>query len=94
MLQRTLVDRAASSASSFAQHFDVTRAHHFLANRLGKTSRPAKSVLGDMPRRIYQATPEKVWVNDVVERDDSRIDVRVEIDLVLLRADRDPVRKP
>lgn len=70
---------------------EITRAHQLMARRTGKTCRPANRFLGDMPRRIYQATPEKVWVNDVVERDGFRIDVRVEIDLALLRAEHDPV---
>ncbi|MGQ0776232.1 MAG: pyridoxamine 5'-phosphate oxidase family protein [Pseudonocardiales bacterium] len=69
----------------------IARAHQLMASRAGKTPRQASHFLGDMPRRIYQATPEKVWVNDVVERDDVRIDVRVEIDLIVLRAEHNPV---
>lgn len=69
----------------------IDRAHQLMASRVGKTPRPAGSFLGDMPRRIYRASPERVWVNDVVERDGSHIDVRVEIDLALLQAEHNPV---
>ena len=69
----------------------IARAHHLMASRAGKLPRPAKYFLGNMPRRIYRATPEKVWVNDVIERGGSRIDVRVEIDIPLLQAKHNPV---
>lgn len=69
----------------------IARAHQLMASRAGKIYRPAHHFRGDRPRRIYQATPEKVWVNDVVERDGFRIDVRVEIDLDLFRAEHNPV---
>ncbi|HEY2763938.1 MAG TPA: pyridoxamine 5'-phosphate oxidase family protein [Pseudonocardiaceae bacterium] len=68
---------------------EIVRAHRILAGRIGKAPRPADHFLGDMPRRIYRATPEKMWVNDVAERDGSPIDIRVEIDLALLRIDED-----
>lgn len=71
----------------------IARAHQLLAGRSGKMPRPAGNFLGSMPRRIYQATPEKVWVNDVVERNGSRIDVRVEIDIALLRTEQNSVEK-
>ncbi len=63
----------------------IARAHHLLATRSGKSSRPADQFLGDRPRRIYQATPEKMWVNDAVEQDDCHVDVRIEVDVALLR---------
>ncbi|MGH3915591.1 MAG: pyridoxamine 5'-phosphate oxidase family protein [Pseudonocardiaceae bacterium] len=63
----------------------VSRAHQLVASRVGKKLRPAKDFLGDAPRRIYRATLEKMWVNDIVEKEGFRIDVRVEIDPALLR---------
>jgi nitroimidazol reductase NimA-like FMN-containing flavoprotein (pyridoxamine 5'-phosphate oxidase superfamily) len=62
----------------------IARAHQLIATRAGKSSRPADQFLGDRPRRIYQATPEKMWVNDVIERDGDHVDVRAEVDIALL----------
>jgi hypothetical protein len=35
--------------------------------------------LGDHPRRIYQAVPEKIWMNDEGEKDGDYIDIRTEV---------------
>lgn len=69
----------------------ISRAHQIVATRVEKTLRPSADFLGDAPRRIYQATPEKAWINDIVEKKGFRIDVRVEIDLALLRAKHNAV---
>jgi hypothetical protein len=37
--------------------------------------------MGDMPRRIYKAVPEKVWMNDEGDINGEYIDTRKEIDL-------------
>lgn len=63
---------------------EIAHAHQLLASRVGKTSRTPDHFLGNMPRRIYQATPERAWVNDDGERNGHSIDIRVEIDLTLL----------
>ncbi|MGH3769814.1 MAG: pyridoxamine 5'-phosphate oxidase family protein [Pseudonocardiaceae bacterium] len=64
---------------------EIAYAHQLLAGRVGKTPRTPDRFLGDMPRRIYQAMPEKAWVNDDGERNGHFIDIRIEIDLALLR---------
>ena len=69
----------------------VSRAHQLVASRVGKTLRPPRDFLGDAPRRIYRAAPEKMWVNDVVEREGFLIDIRVEIDLALLRVEHNSI---
>lgn len=37
---------------------------------------------GDKPRRVYQAVPEKVWMNDVGDVNGEYIDKRIEVDLL------------
>lgn len=65
---------------------EIAHAHQLLADRVGKTSRTPDHFLDDMPRRIYQAVPERAWVNDNGERKGHFIDIRIEIDLALLRS--------
>jgi uncharacterized protein YhbP (UPF0306 family) len=79
-----------AQAGELSDPGQIDLAHRLLASRAGKAPRTSGNFLGDMPRRIYRATPEKMWVNDVVERNGSRIDVRVEIDLALLRVEHNP----
>jgi uncharacterized protein YhbP (UPF0306 family) len=80
-----------AQASEMSDPDQITRAHQLMASRAGKPPRSAEYFLDDAPRRIYRATPTKMWVNDVVEQDDFRVDVRVEIDLALLQAEHNPV---
>lgn len=81
-----------AQAEELSDPHRVSRAHQLVASRVGKKLRPPGDFLGDAPRRIYRATLEKMWVNDVVEREGFRIDVRVEIDLALLRAEHNAVK--
>jgi nitroimidazol reductase NimA-like FMN-containing flavoprotein (pyridoxamine 5'-phosphate oxidase superfamily) len=39
----------------------------------------AAMYLGDHPRRIFQAVPEKMWMNDESEKDGDYIDIRTEV---------------
>jgi len=64
---------------------EIAHAHQLLAGRVGKASRTPDHFLGDAPRRIYQAAPERVWVNDNKRRNGHLIDIRIEIDPALLR---------
>lgn len=65
---------------------EIAHAHQLLAHRVGKTPRAPENFLDDSPRRIYQAVPEQAWVNDNGERNGHFIDIRIEIDLALLRS--------
>jgi hypothetical protein len=38
--------------------------------------------LGSMPRRIYKAAPEKVWMNEDSDKDGNFIDIRIEVPLL------------
>lgn len=51
--------------------------------RVGKNKeRDANKFLGEYPRRIYAAVPEKVWINGDGDIKGEYINVRMEIDLL------------
>lgn len=50
--------------------------------RKNKSPRPVSAFLGDSPRRVYKAVPEKFWINEVKIVDGHPVDVRSEIDLL------------
>lgn len=72
-------------ARELTDHAMITAAHRLIAGRVGKPPQPAECFLGERPKRIYQAIPERVWVSDIQDQDGSRIDVRVDVDLTALR---------
>lgn len=62
---------------------EVARALGYLDGRVGKKKNPKTRVaqfLGDKPRRIYKAVPEKFWVNGEGDVNGEYIDVRTEVD--------------
>lgn len=64
---------------------EITHALKYLDGRVNKQKDPAIRVAGfqgDMPRRVYKAVPEKVWVNDDGEINGNYVDVRIEVDLL------------
>ena len=65
---------------------EIAHAHQLLARRVEKTPCAPENFLDDMPRRIYQAVPERAWVNGNGDRNGRFIDIRIEIDLALLRS--------
>ena len=61
---------------------EVKRALGYLDGRVGKKKDSAtrvKQFLGDKPRRIYKAVPEKFWVNGDGDINGEYIDVRFEV---------------
>ena len=62
---------------------EIEIALRYLYKRKGQypKKREAKEFLGDYPRRVYKAIPEKVWMNDVGEVNGNYIDKRVEVKL-------------
>ena len=62
---------------------DIEEALHILSKRQGEEPREGRAheFLGNYPRRIYKAVPEKVWVNEHGDVDGNFIDIRVEIEL-------------
>lgn len=64
---------------------DILDALKYLDGRVGKKTHDPRGFMGTMPRRIYKAVPEKVWVNDDGEINGNYIDIRIELDLVELK---------
>ncbi len=60
---------------------EIDHALSYLDGRVGMKPHSAQQFLGNMPRRVYKAVPEKVWINDDGEVDGNYIDVRIEVDL-------------
>lgn len=63
---------------------EIRKALSYLDGRVGKTKDPVTRVfefMGDMPRRVYKAVPEKVWMNADGEVNGHYVDKRIEIDL-------------
>ncbi len=47
-----------------------------------KTPRPVEEFLGEHPRRIYKAVPEKIWRNLDVDKKGKIVDTRQEVALI------------
>lgn len=60
---------------------EVTHALQFHYGRKNKTPRPATDFLGDSPRRVYKAVPEKMWINTDQKANGHHVDGRTEIHL-------------
>ena len=52
-----------------------------LARRKNAKPKKAEECLGDYPRRVYRATPEKMWLNLAGEISGNFVDTRIEVDL-------------
>ncbi|MEK6848204.1 MAG: pyridoxamine 5'-phosphate oxidase family protein [Nanoarchaeota archaeon] len=61
---------------------DIAHALSRLDGRVNKKPHSPSQFLGNMPRRVYKAVPEKIWVNDDGEINGNYIDVRIEVDLL------------
>lgn len=60
---------------------EIKHALDCLDGRVGKKPHSPSQFLGNMPRRVYKAVPEKFWVNDDGEVNGNYIDIRIEVDL-------------
>lgn len=60
---------------------EITHALQYHYGRKEKSPRPAIDFLGNQPRRIYKAVPEKVWINTDKKIESHHVDGRVEIPL-------------
>ena|SRR3989344_6577418 len=70
-----------AKAYELADEKEIEDALSFLDGRVGKKPHSPKQFLGDKPRRVYKAVPEKFWVNDDGEINGNYIDVRIEVKL-------------
>lgn len=69
-------------ASKIEDKSEMENAIKLLYERKNKTPRSTDEFLGDFPRRIYKAVPEKIWVNDDAEVNSNFIDNRKEVELL------------
>jgi nitroimidazol reductase NimA-like FMN-containing flavoprotein (pyridoxamine 5'-phosphate oxidase superfamily) len=68
-------------ARQLEQLNEAEHAVHCLYARNSRPPRDAREFLGDYPRRLYQATPERCWINVAGDLDGNFIDQRVEVGL-------------
>ena len=62
---------------------EILEALEVLDKRVGKNKeRDAKKFLGEYPRRVYKAVPEKVWMNGDGDINGNYIDIRIEVELL------------
>lgn len=70
------------AAVELADEADVRHGMEALTTSMRRTSAaPPEKALGASPLRVYRATPERAWMNDIVEQDGFRYDTRTELDL-------------
>lgn len=60
---------------------EIQHALNCLDERVGKKPHSPNQFLGNKPRRVYKAIPEKFWVNGDGEVKGNYIDIRMEIKL-------------
>ena len=59
----------------------ITRAAGLLYARAGKEPPAPEAFCGDRPRRMYEAVPDRIWVNAVRSVGTDLVDVRVEVEI-------------
>ncbi|MBC7836535.1 pyridoxamine 5'-phosphate oxidase family protein [Acetobacteraceae bacterium] len=68
-----------AKAQALTDPKDIEQAAKYTFGRKGGKPRKPEEYLGDYPRRMYKAIPEKFWMNGDGDIDGNYIDVRVEI---------------
>lgn len=63
---------------------EIQKALGYLYQRKGQDQhkREATEFLGDYPRRVYKAVPDKVWINSDGDINGNYIDIRIEVNLL------------
>lgn len=70
-----------AKAKKLVDKTEIKEALSHLYSRKNKEPRKPEEFLGKFPRRIYKATPQKIWVNDDATVNGNFIDNRKEISL-------------
>jgi nitroimidazol reductase NimA-like FMN-containing flavoprotein (pyridoxamine 5'-phosphate oxidase superfamily) len=71
-----------AKAYEITDRAETEKASKLLAARKNKNPRNADEYLGEYPRRVYKAVPEKFWMNGDGKINGNYIDTRVEVDLL------------
>jgi nitroimidazol reductase NimA-like FMN-containing flavoprotein (pyridoxamine 5'-phosphate oxidase superfamily) len=64
---------------------EIAKACQLRKYRVPDAKQPPEDFMGDRPRRIYRATPKKIWMNQDGRVDGYFVDTRIEMDLDKLR---------
>ncbi len=70
-----------ATAEAITDMDELEKAMKCYYERKGKEPRKAEEFMGDFPRRMYKATPKRLWINGDGTIDGNSIDVRTEIPL-------------
>ena len=72
-----------AKAHALTDEKEIQNGLAILSKRVGKNpnKHEASEFLGDYPRRVYKAVPEKIWMNDDGDIKGNYIDIRVELEL-------------
>lgn len=74
-----------ASAIEVSDPAEITHACQLRYQRVSKANQPPSDFTGALPRRIYRATPERIWVNADATQKGYFVDTRKEIDIETLR---------
>jgi uncharacterized protein YhbP (UPF0306 family) len=64
---------------------EIAKACNLRKTRVADAKHPPEDFMGDRPRRIYRASPHKIWINQDGQVKGFFVDERVEVDLAELR---------
>ncbi len=71
----------AARAMEISEHDEMILAINLIYERKGESPKPVEDFSGDIPRRIYRAVPEKIWINTDGQVNGHHVDARVEVNL-------------
>lgn len=74
-----------ATAEELNDHSTINTACSLRKMRVPQADQAAEEFTGGQPRRMYRATPQKIWINQDVTVNGSFIDGRAELDLLQLR---------
>ena len=74
-----------AEAMEVSDPYEIARACQLRKARVPSAKQPPESFIGARPRRIYRATPKRVWVNQDGQTNGFFVDERVEIELFQLQ---------
>src|SRR5581483_3836028 len=66
-------------------HLEIEKACHLRSDRIPDANQPPRDFIGDMPRRIYRASPRKIWMNHGGKVNGHFVDERIELDIAVLQ---------
>ncbi len=71
-----------AKAYELTKEKEIADALSYLDKRVNKKPHSPEKFLGNMPRRVYKAVPEKFWINGDGDINGNYIDIRMEVNLL------------